>query len=203
MGKRSGQTRKNFAVGCTFEGNKGGVVTGGVGAAYDGMVPLEYVQGRTRRMKNENSVMAVLAAALGALCSYCTVLVVPLAVLAAVMLADYVSGMAKAWSTGTLCSKTGLRGIVKKLGYLVLVGVAGVMDWLVRYGLAQVGVTVTLDFLLSAMVTVWLIINELLSILENIAALGGPVPGFLRKLLARLKNAVESKAEEEEQHADQ
>ena len=154
-------------------------------------------------MKNENSVMAVLATALGALCSYCTVLVVPLAVLAAVMLADYVSGMAKAWSTGTLCSKTGLRGIVKKLGYLVLVGVAGVMDWLVRYGLAQVGVTVTLDFLLSAMVTVWLIINELLSILENIAALGGPVPGFLRKLLARLKNAVESKAEEEEQHADQ
>lgn len=154
-------------------------------------------------MKNEDSVMAVLAAALGALCSYCTVLVVPLAVLAAVMLADYVSGMAKAWSTGTLCSKTGLRGIVKKLGYLVLVGVAGVMDWLVRYGLAQVGVTVTLDFLLSAMVTVWLIINELLSILENIAALGGPVPGFLRKLLARLKNAVESKAEEEEQHADQ
>lgn len=154
-------------------------------------------------MKNENSVMAILAAAVGALCSYAAALVVPLAVLLAVMVGDYVSGMAKAWSTGTLCSKTGLRGIVKKLGYLVLVGVAGVMDWLVRYGLAQVGVTVTLDFLLSAMVTVWLIINELLSILENIAALGGPVPGFLRKLLARLKNAVESKAEEEEQHADQ
>ena len=96
-------------------------------------------------MKNENSVMAILAA-VGALCSYAAALVVPLAVLLAVMVGDYVSGMAKAWSTGKLCSKTGLRGILKKLGYL---------------------------------------------------ALGGPVPGFLQKLLGRLKDTVEKKAEGE------
>ena len=114
-------------------------------------------------MKNETSVMAILAAALGALCSYASALVVPLAVLIAVMLADYASGMAKAWSAGKLCSKTGLRGILKKLGYLVLVGVAGVVDWLVRYGLTQVGVEVSFQFLMAAMVIVWLIINELIS----------------------------------------
>lgn len=152
-------------------------------------------------MKNENSVMAILAAAVGALCSYAAALVVPLAVLLAVLLAvmvgDYVSGMAKAWSTGKLCSKTGLRGILKKLGYLALVGVAGVMDWLVRYGLTQVGVEVSFRFLMAAMVIVWLIINELISILENVAALGGPVPGFLQKLLGRLKDTVEKKAEGE------
>ena len=155
-------------------------------------------------MKNETSVMAILAAALGALCSYASALVVPLAVLIAVMLADYASGMAKAWSAGKLCSKTGLRGILKKLGYLVLVGVAGVVDWLVRYGLTQVGVEeVSFQFLMAAMVIVWLIINELISILENVAALGGPVPGFLRKLLTRLKVAVETKAGEEDKNADQ
>ena len=149
-------------------------------------------------MKNETSVMAILAAALGALCSYASALVVPLAVLIAVMLADYASGMAKAWSAGKL-----LRGILKKLGYLVLVGVAGVVDWLVRYGLTQVGVEVSFQFLMAAMVIVWLIINELISILENVAALGGPVPGFLRKLLTRLKVAVETKAGEGDQNADQ
>lgn len=39
-------------------------------------------------------------------------------------------------------------------------------------------------------VTIWLIINELISILENLAAIG--VPGFprLSKLLERLKNTV-------------
>ena len=63
--------------------------------------------------------------------------------IAGVVVGDYVSGMAKAWSTGKLCSKTGLRGILKKLGYLALVGVAGVVDWLVRYGLTQVGVEVS------------------------------------------------------------
>ena len=100
-------------------------------------------------MKNENSVIAILAAAGGALCSYGAKLVVPLAVLLLVMVADYVSGMAKAWSTGTLCSRIGLRGILKKLGYLALVGVAGVVDWLVRYGLAQTGVEVTFQFLVD------------------------------------------------------
>ena len=151
----------------------------------------------------EPGTLKELAAALGALCSYASALVVPLAVLIAVMLADYASGMAKAWSAGKLCSKTGLRGILKKLGYLVLVGVAGVVDWLVRYGLTQVGVEVSFQFLMAAMVIVWLIINELISILENVAALGGPVPGFLRKLLTRLKVAVETKAGEGDQNADQ
>ena len=153
-------------------------------------------------MKNETSVMAILAAALGALCSYASALVVPLAVLVGGTILSG-SGMAKAWSAGKLCSKTGLRGILKKLGYLVLVGVAGVVDWLVRYGLTQVGVEVSFQFLMAAMVIVWLIINELISILENVAALGGPVPGFLRKLLTRLKVAVETKAGEEDKNANQ
>lgn len=152
-------------------------------------------------MKTENTMTMVLAAAVGALCSYCAQLVVPLAVLVAVMLADYVTGMAKAWSTGALCSRTGIRGIVKKVGYLVVVGAAGVADWLIRYGLAQAGIEVEFDFLLAAMVIIWLIINELISILENVAALGGPVPVFLAKLLARLKNTVEKKAEGDE-HGD-
>ena len=47
-------------------------------------------------MKTENTMAMVLAAAVGALCSYCAQLVVPLAVLVAVMLADYITGMAKA-----------------------------------------------------------------------------------------------------------
>ena len=90
---------------------------------------------------------------------------------------------------------------MKKVGYLVVVGAAGVADWLIRYGLAQAGIEVEFDFLLAAMVIIWLIINELISILENVAALGGPVPVFLAKLLARLKNTVEKKAEGDE-HGD-
>ncbi len=148
-------------------------------------------------MKTENTMMMVLAAAVGTLCSYGAQLVVPLAVLLAAMLADYLTGMAKAWSAGELCSRIGVRGIVKKVGYLTVVGAAGVTDWLLRYGLAQAGIEVHFDFLIAAVVIVWLIVNELISILENVAALGGPVPPFLSRLMARLKNAVEKKSEEE------
>ena len=40
---------------------------------------------------------------------------------------------------------------------------------------------------------IWLVINELISILENVAALGAPVPGFLQSLIKRLKVSVEDK----------
>ena len=48
----------------------------------------------------------------------------------------------------------------------------------------------------GAGVAIWLIINELISILENLAAIG--VPGFprLSKLLERLKNTVSEEEEE-------
>ena len=37
------------------------------------------------------------------------------------------------------------------------------------------------------LVAVWLIINEMISILENLSKLGVPIPGFLKVLLKKLK----------------
>ena len=65
---------------------------------------------------HENTIKAVLAAALGALCSYALQLVIPVLVLVAVMLLDYVTGMAKAYSAGQLSSRIGLLGILKSWG---------------------------------------------------------------------------------------
>lgn len=142
-----------------------------------------------------NPIIAVLAAALGVASSYLVQLIVPLIVLVIAMLADYGTGMVKAWNAGTLCSRTGIRGILKKVGYLVIVSVAMGADYLLRYGLDQVGVHISTEFLISAIVIVWLIINELISILENVAAIGAPVPEFLLKLIRKLKTVTEKQAE--------
>lgn len=142
-----------------------------------------------------NPIIAVLAAALGVASSYLVQLIMPLIVLVVAMLADYGTGMAKAWSAGTLCSRTGIRGILKKVGYLVIVAVAMGTDYLLRYGLEQVGVHINVEFLIAAIVIVWLIINELISILENVAAIGAPVPEFLLKLIKKLKAVTEKQAE--------
>ena len=108
------------------------------------------------------------------------------------------TGLAKAYSAGELSSRVGIRGILKKLGYLVIVAVAGMLDWLIRYGAAALGWEWAPEFLVSSVVIVWLIINELLSILENVEAIGVPVPAFLRKLLGRLKVSTEAKTDTEE-----
>ncbi len=151
----------------------------------------------TMHMK-EQGIRAAAAAALGALCAYGVQMFVPLVVLVAAMMLDYATGLAKAYSAGELSSRVGIRGILKKLGYLVIVAVAGMLDWLIRYGAAALGWEWTPEFLVSSVVIVWLIINELLSILENVEAIGVPVPAFLRKLIGRLKVSTEAKADTEE-----
>lgn len=147
------------------------------------------------RMK-ENTIKAALAAALGALCAYGVQLLVPVLVLVVVMLLDYATGMTKAWNAGELSSRVGLRGILKKVGYLVIVAVAAVVDWLLRYGADTLGWDWPVEFLFASIVIIWLVINELLSILENVSAIGAPVPGFLQALLKKLKVHTEDTAEE-------
>ena len=132
----------------------------------------------------ENTIKAALAAALGALCAYGIQLLVPVLVLLVVMVLDYITGMAKAWHAGELSSRVGLWGILKKVGYLVIVGVACVVDWLLRYGADSLGWNWPVDFLFASIVIIWLVINELLSILENVSAIGAPVPGFINIVIA-------------------
>lgn len=54
----------------------------------------------------------------------------------------------------------------------------------------KVTVLKSVTAVVGAGVAIWLIINELISVMENLAAIG--VPGFprLSKLLERLKNTV-------------
>ena len=111
-------------------------------------------------------------------------------------LTDYATGMTKAWNAGELSSRVGLWGILKKVGYLVIVGVACVVDWLLRYGADSLGWNWPVDFLFASIVIIWLVINELLSILENVSAIGAPVPGFMQALLKKLKVHTEDTAEE-------
>jgi toxin secretion/phage lysis holin len=151
---------------------------------------------KERLHMKENTIKASLTMAATALLSYLGALVVPVIILVGVMLVDYITGMAKAWCTASLSSRTGIAGIVKKVGYLVIVTVGMVLDWVVGGTFARVGVTLPVDFVLSLAVTVWLIINECISILENVAAMGAPVPQFLVTLSKKLKTSVEQSTDQ-------
>ena len=138
---------------------------------------------------------SLIALAIGGISAYMRLIFIPLVVLAAVMVIDYMSGMLKAWGNDELSSKVGLKGIIKKLCYLLLVCVAGVVDWLIFSGLKQVGISLNFGFCFGLIVTIWLIINELISILENLEALHVPMPTFLVNIIKHLKQSVETKGD--------
>lgn len=151
----------------------------------------------------ENIIKGVLTAAMATLMAYLGHLVIPIIVLAAVMLLDYGTGIAKAWVRSELSSKIGIIGILKKLGYLVVVAVGMIIDWVIQIGLAELHVDFKLEFLFAMIVIIWLILNELLSILENVAAIGAPVPAWLTKIIAKLKDKAEERVTQQEETQDE
>lgn len=141
----------------------------------------------------ENVVQVLIAAVCGAFAAYFNVLVVPIVVMLVVMCIDYITGLAGAYITKQLNSHIGIIGIIKKIAYLGLVAVGMVTDYIIYSALAQLGVSIELGYCVGMVIVIWLIINELISILENLAEIGVPLPAFITKLIARLKNTVESK----------
>lgn len=90
---------------------------------------------------------------------------------------DYISGIIKAFNTKQLSSKIGFKGILKKLGILVLVMLAVLID---RVG-GNTGAIRTL-------VIYYFVANEGLSILENLGEAGIPIPNAIKKALKVLKD---------------
>ena len=92
------------------------------------------------------------------------------------MTLDYVSGVMCAVIDRKLSSAIGFKGICKKVFVLMLVGVANVVD---------VHVVGTGSALRGAVICFYLA-NEGLSLLENAAYVGLPVPEKLKDILAQL-----------------
>ncbi|GHU74326.1 holin [Clostridia bacterium] len=89
---------------------------------------------------------------------------------------DYITGIMCAFNDRTLNSEIGFRGIFKKVLIFLLIIVANVIDNEILGG-ADIARAATICFYAS---------NESISILENAAKLGMPIPKKLRGLLEQL-----------------
>lgn len=147
-----------------------------------------------------NSLKMLMAAILAAVFAYMQQLAASLLVLLGVMVLDYISGISSAWVNHQLSSRIGLIGIVKKVSYLLIVFVGMALDYLIFLLGQKFGVQINDSYFVGLLVIIWLIINECISILENADEMGLPVPGFIKKLLARLKqhtDAISGETEKE------
>lgn len=75
----------------------------------------------------------------------------------------------------------------------LLVGVGVIVDQLLSYSAGVIGITLPFTFLVACVVAIWLICNEIISILENINDIGVTLPPFLDPIVKNLKSQVEQK----------
>ena len=94
---------------------------------------------------------------------------------------DYITGVMCAAADKELSSEVGFRGIAKKVLIFLLVGAANIIDVQV-IGSGSVLRTAVIFFYLS---------NEGVSLLENAAHLGLPVPEKLKDILRQLHDRAE------------
>ena len=94
-----------------------------------------------------------------------------------VIVVDYITGVFKAIYNRKINSSVGLKGIIKKIGYLIIVAVAVILDKIA----GNTGAIRTL-------VIYFFVANEGISILENWGGMGLPLPQKLIDTLEQLKN---------------
>lgn len=113
---------------------------------------------------------------------------------------DWLTGWYKARKKKEESSKTGLKGILKKIGYWVIILVAFLMPQFF-IGLGRDVLGVKLDFLelIGWFTLACLLINEIRSILENLVECGYNVPVFLIQGLAITEKLINAKAEIKEE----
>lgn len=116
----------------------------------------------------------------------------------ALNLIDWLTGYYKSHYLGIESSVEGAKGIVKKVWYWVVIGIA----FFVANSFVEMGeiVGVKLDFviLFGWLTLAMYIVNEIRSVLENLVEIGVEVPLFLVKGLDVTKKLIEAEANREE-----
>ena len=95
---------------------------------------------------------------------------------------DYISGIIKAFTNKELASKIGFRGILKKVGILIIVAVGVLVDRITGDSGA-----------VRSLVIYYFVANEGLSIIENLSQTGLPIPKSIKNALKILKNQGDGK----------
>lgn len=129
----------------------------------------------------------------GILSSILGVLYIPVLLMVSSSIIDYITGLiaAKYRADGKISSYKSIKGIYKKILTWLLVVVGALIDILIKYSTNQIGIKLQINFLAAGAVAIWIVCNECISILENIADTGVRIPKFIMPLLKNIKRQTE------------
>jgi toxin secretion/phage lysis holin len=121
--------------------------------------------------------LSVIKAGVGVLAGVWASLGLVLQVLLLLMVLDFVTGIAVAIQRGEVSSQKSYQGIGKKVIVLALITATAIIQQ-----------HLSVDLPIVEIVAGFYIANEFISILENAALAGVPVPGALRDMLQKLND---------------
>ena len=135
------------------------------------------------------------------LSSFLGVLYIPVLLMVSCNVIDYITGLAAAKyrKDGGISSYKSIRGIVKKVSMWLLVVVGVIIDSLISYSANTIGLNIPFKFLVACVVAIWIVCNELISILENMIDIGVNIPPFLIPIVKRIKSNAEDKIKIDEE----
>lgn len=142
-----------------------------------------------------DKIKAIIIGILTFISSWLGVLAIPLKLLVISNIIDYITGIfATKYRGNKISSYVSFKGIVKKVSMWLLVYVGVLVDNLILYSEDYMGINLHFNFVVASLVAVWLLINEIISILENISDTGVEIPSFLLPLVKNLKSQIDKKA---------
>lgn len=146
-----------------------------------------------------NAAKAALTAFFGAMTAFLGWRTIMVLVWLALMAIDYLSGTIAARQTGTWKSETARNGIWHKGGMILIVLVCAITDVVmltVCQSLPNDVLAIEWPVVIFPMVTMWYILTEIGSIIENAIIMGAPVPSWLPKIIDATKHVVDAVGEQ-------
>lgn len=155
-------------------------------------------------MEQANYIKAFLTAIFAFLTSLLGVLAIPVILMVLCNVIDYATGlMASPFRKEDINSYKSMKGIIKKVCMWLLVIVGAIIDQLLLYASSTFGITLPFTFLIACIVAIWIVCNELISILENVQDMGVAIPTFLEPVVKHIKSQVEDKVTDKTDSEDE
>lgn len=144
-------------------------------------------------MEKINTIKAIVTGVAAFLSALLGTLYIPVLLMILCNIIDYATGLmaAKNRPDGGISSYRSIKGIKKKVSMWLLVVVGAIMDQLLLYASQTIGIKIPVTFLIACVVAIWIICNEIISILENMVDIGIQIPSFLLPLVKNIKTQTE------------
>lgn len=110
------------------------------------------------------------------------------------MALDVFTGMAVGAKAGKWSSAVAREGLWHKAGCVAAVAASGMLDMVVALLLEELpkgALPFEYTVFLCPLAVVWYLLTEVGSVVENAGAMGAPIPGWLRRAVASLRDRVD------------